>query len=787
MDVGVPVAALALNPHLPFPRALAPDLAAAPQLTWNTANALRRAVEEGPTLYHLLAPFEPGDLTSPWLPIQVSRNDVPLVISVYDLIPEVMGFVAAGSRAERFYRIRNRLLAGADLLLAISEQTRHDVIDRLGVTADRVHVVGAGCSEYFRPPDSSECPEAILREHVPAIDRPYVLTVSAWEPRKNTELLIDAFAMLPREARESLQLVIACNLPPDGLRIWRERATQQGLPTSSVVFTGFVPDRVLRALYQHAGLFVDPSRYEGFGLPALEAARCAAPCVVAHAPGLQEVIEWEPARFNVDDAEGLAAIIHRGVHDPEFRSKLLDVATETAERHTWERVAQRTVTAYSHLERPSRRRRKESPLRIALVGPFPPVRTGIADYDAGAAAHLAEHCDLDCFVDAGDWSHADIRHEVSSARVGAAGPRRPIDTRARWFPAQAMGLRVDPVRYDAVIYALGNSWFHHDTLALARRYPGIAWFHDVDLTGLYITYMHRLLARPNGVADARALCAEVRSRYGARMPDLAASVDLSWATYEPYRRAGTRFTVELARDAQTCLVPSERARTALEIDAGPPEILPPLHVVPLAVPEPAASRPVPTTPPSVVALGRQDADAKRPETLLEAMAVVVRARPARLALVGEIRPELRTELRRRAADLGIDDAVEITGYVDDVEYRRRLAEASCALQLRRCSDDGTGSAAVNDALACGLPVITNLASCGELPRGTVQAVSDEATSGEVAGEILRVLDDEGHRHSLSDGALAYARSWSFADVTMRLLAIIDATRGARWRQQPKSA
>ena len=151
-----------------------------------------------------------------------------------------------------------------------------------------------------------------------------------------------------------------------------------------------------------------------------------------------------------------------------------------------------------------------------------------------------------------------------------------------------MGLRVDPVRYDAVIYALGNSWFHHDTLALARRYPGIAWFHDVDLTGLYITYMHRLLARPNGVADARALCAEVRSRYGARMPDLAASVDLSWATYEPYRRAGTRFTVELARDAQTCLVPSERARTALEIDAGPPEILPPLHVVPLAVPEPAA-------------------------------------------------------------------------------------------------------------------------------------------------------------------------------------------------------
>ena len=186
-------------------------------------------------------------------------------------------------------------------------------------------------------------------------------------------------------------------------------------------------------------------------------------------------------------------------------------------------------------------------------------------------------------------------------------------------------------------------------------------------------------------------------------------------------------------------------------------------------------------------LGRQDLDAKQPELVLEAMAIVLRERRAQLALVGEIRPELRAQLARRADELGIGDAFEITGYVNDNEYRRRLREASCAVQLRRTSGNGEGSAAVNDALAAGLPVITNLMSCRELPAGTVQLIPPETTPSHVAAELLRVLDDKAQRRRLRDGALDYSRTWTFDHVTTRLLEIIDSARAERWQSKTKTA
>jgi glycosyltransferase involved in cell wall biosynthesis len=789
VKAGAPVAALALNARMPFPKRLPPELARMPELTWNTSAALRSAIEAGPTLYHVFAPFEGTFPMLPWLPLNVARNEVPLVVSVYDLIPEVMDYLVPGSRDERFYRVRSRMLAHADLLLAISDHTRRDVIDRLGVHEDRVCVVGAGCSDFFRPPLPGESPDAVVREHVPAIDRPYVLTVSAWDARKNTELLIDAFALLPRALRESLQLVVVCNVPPDWQLAWSDRARQRGLRNQDVVFTGFAPDPVLRALYQGTELFAYPSRYEGFGLPVVEAGRCGAPAVVSDAPGPREVVPWAPAQFDPDDADALAGLIERGVSDQSFRSRLLDLAEETAGRHTWEHVAQRTISAYERLDRPTRERRTRRArpsLRLAFVGPFPPARTGIAGYNAAVAAHLEDQCELECFVDAGDWSHEHVRGEAPTERVQSVGSRRPTGSQARWLPAGVLGRRIDPARYDAIVYALGNSWYHHETLTLARRFPGIAWVHDVDLTGLYITYAHRLLDRDP--KEAAALFRDVLGRYGARAPAVPITESLDeWALYEPYRRAGIHFTLEVARDAAACLVTSEHARRVLEFDAGPSDHLPPVHVLPLAVPHRGRRREPDRGTPCVVSLGRQDFEAKQPELVLEAMALVLRTRQARLTLVGQIRPDQRAELVRRAEELDIGHAVEIAGYVGDDEYHRRVEEATCAIQLRRSLSTGEGSAAVNDAIAVGLPVITNISSCQELPAGTVELVSPDASPSDLAREILRVLDDHGHRNRLGDAAGAYRGTWSFDNMTAELLRIIDETRTKRWESQPKTA
>ena len=94
-------------------------------------------------------------------------------------------------------------------------------------------------------------------------------------------------------------------------------------------------------------------------------------------------------------------------------------------RHTWDRVAQRTLAAYERVEAPParRRRRRSSRLRVALVGPFPPVRSGVARYNLDVAKRLARDCDLDCFVDACDWVHDDITHDdINPTRIVPIGP-----------------------------------------------------------------------------------------------------------------------------------------------------------------------------------------------------------------------------------------------------------------------------------------------------------------------------------------------------------------------------
>ena len=144
-------------------------------------------------------------------------------------------------------------------------------------------------------------------------------------------------------------------------------------------------------------------------------------------------------------------------------------------------------------------------------------------------------------------------------------------------------------------------------------------------------------------------------------------------------------------------------------------------------------------------------------------------------------------LASRAEQLGIGNAVEITGHVDNREYQRRLEGAWCAVQLRHASADGGGSAAVNDALGAGLPVITNIASCRELPPDTVQLLPPEAAPRELAAEILRVLEHDDLRHHLGERALEYALTWSFEGLTTRLLEIIDSGTAARWQPQPKTA
>jgi glycosyltransferase involved in cell wall biosynthesis len=491
---------------------------------------------------------------------------------------------------------------------------------------------------------------------------------------------------------------------------------------------------------------------------------------------LPEVLDWEPATFSPEDPDGLAEIVLRSLTDADFRSGLLAAAAGAAARHTWDAVVERTVEAYARLDpAPASQRkspaRKAVPLRIALVGPFPPARSGVSRYNHDLALRLEERCRLDVFHDRGDPPRGEPR---------AAVLRRDRARRSRVLPAFSFGQYVDPNGYDAVIYTIGNSPWHHETFRLALRYPGIVWFHDVDLVTLYLTYAQRLVRY--GMYDAaHKLVSDAIERYGGRAPITEVSwEDNRWAGAELYGRSGVRFSSELAMSGRHNIVGTDLARTMLELDAGPLAALPPTHVVPLApfgagiaslagAGSSSANGPAAAGDgPLIVALGIQDLS-KHPSMLIDAVVALGRSRPVRLAFVGEIGSPLREQLDARVRALGAEATVSFTGFVDDATYRDWIARATIAVQLRSESK-GESSGAVYDAFLGGLPVITGVAACEELPTGTVRMLEPtDATF--LAGAIADLLDDPAERARMSDAGRRLAGSWSLDDVAEQLLEI----------------
>jgi len=733
--------ALLLNPHLPFPRRLEQDFLTSPLLQWSTQSVLRAVAERasGPLAYFLHSPFELSLRGEGDLPPHALRGDVPLITTLYDLIPLRMADRPPWNdeRLSRRHRGRAEQLHQADLVLTISEHTRRDAIELLDLDPRRLVTIGAGVSPSFRPAAPGDAPEVVLARHVPAITGPFVFCQSGGAPHKNAERLIAAFARL----EPGHQLVITCALDVPTTERWRAAAADAGIG-DRVVLTNYVPEDVLRALYQRAALVVVPSLYEGFGFPAAEAMRCDTPVVTSRTSSLPEIVDWEEATFDPEDVDAIAAAIHRGLTDEPFRAELLERAALRVPTFTWEAVAQRTLDAIDSVLGPPPDGRTELPVRVALVGPMPPTESGIADYNARLVPALARHAEVDLFT------------------PGSAPPQE-VAPGVRWLPPRALKETASPWAYDAVVYTVGNSDDHHDLYDLAQELPGVLWMHDVRLPGLYLTYAQERV--PEELRDA-FLRDRLLRQYRRRLP-----LNADWTTDAVpthWIEFGLGLSKELVDVARAVVVSSHTAARILALDQQPDaRPMPRVEVLPLAAP-PATGGRDPSAR-SLVCFGMV-APVKAPELLISALASVD---AATLTFVGPVGDGYRDVLEAHAAATGVSDRVAFTGRVAPDEYERWLHTATVALQLRH-ETNGESSAAVLDCLAAGLPVITNLPAAAELPSGTVHTVGWDVEPGALAAAIRTLLDDRGELDALGRRGQDYARSWTFDDVARRLLALI---------------
>lgn len=760
LAAGAPVEALALNPSHPAPATPPAALAGSGLLTWNTPAVVRDAAERGPVAYHVMSPFEDLRPVDGIVAPHGLRGADALVVTLYDAIPFVMPEAyQRGWWARQFLRRRARLVDTADLVLTISESTARDAVDVLGVAPERVAVIGGAASDFFRPEQPGDDSAGLLARALPQLRRPFVMSVSGDDPRKDPDTLIEAFAMLPPDVRREHQLVIACTLVPAAEAKWRGTAHRHGLHDADVVFTGYVADDVLRALYRRAAVFTFTSRYEGFGLPVLEAARCGTPAITTASSSLPEILDCPASTFPPGDAAACADTMARAITDDDLRTELRVAGEAAARRHTWDAVARRTLDAYARLPvAPGRHRRRALPPRVALVGPFPPAWSGVADYNERVAEELGRLCELDCFVevDPGEVRETPMRRE------------RPF----RRFPVLALGRTISPGSYDALVYTVGNSRYHRRTLELALRHPGVVWMHDANLAGLHLTaaglYLPGVPTERIDFDRARAVMRGVVERCAGPGHDLGDD----WWKPEAYVEAGLSLTEEALRAARRIVVSTEAARRLLDEPAAGT----PIELVPLAVPsvpEELGAYDAADPEPLIVSLGVVSS-VKLVEELIHALAAVRRSIPARLAFVGNADAQYAAELAALARELGVGDAVVTTGYVSAGEYRDWLGRAALVVQLRRRTV-GEGSAAVADAIAAGRPVLTSVGAAHELPEGIVELIDPDADVDELAARITALLADADRRTRLATAARGYAREWTFGHVAREILDLAMAS------------
>lgn len=276
-------------------------------------------------------------------PVNVQPVFLPCrgVVTVMDL--SFLVYPASFRAQQRLYQtLFTRLSARrATRLIAISLQTAQDLVHRCGTNASKITVVYPGVDTHFHPIAPPALDAFRQRRGLP---ERFILFVGTLEPRKNLPMLLHAFAQARPRLPRGCKLVLA------GGKGWLYepvlRTIEQLQLKSEVILPGFVPDEELPLWYNCADVFVYPSLYEGFGLPALEAMACGCPVMAARTSSLPEVVGDGGLLLSHDQPEVWAEALARVCSDETLRVELRRLGLVRAQRFSWATMARETVEVY---------------------------------------------------------------------------------------------------------------------------------------------------------------------------------------------------------------------------------------------------------------------------------------------------------------------------------------------------------------------------------------------------------------------------------------------------------
>ncbi len=269
-------------------------------------------------------------------------STVPVVVSVHDISFERYPQFFTKAAIAQLRVLVPLTIRRATAVLTLSEFSKQDMVRRYGVPPEKIIVTYCAPEPMFKPIHDATRLRAV-RERYGTGER-FILSVGNLQPRKNIKTLIEAYVRLRQADATRHKLVLV------GHKAWLHddifAAARASGYEDDLIFTGYVSDEDLVALYNAADLFVYPSIFEGFGLPPLEAMACGTSVVTTNASSLPEVVGDAALTVDPLDVEALASAIAAVADNAELRARLSAQGLERAARFSTEAFVGTVIKAY---------------------------------------------------------------------------------------------------------------------------------------------------------------------------------------------------------------------------------------------------------------------------------------------------------------------------------------------------------------------------------------------------------------------------------------------------------
>lgn len=385
-----------------------------------------------------------------------------VVATVYDIIPYVMKehylTNAAGYQA---YMHRVEILRWVDRCLVISNSVKNDLQQHLQFDPNKIDVIYGAADEFYcqiKVPDEDR--DALFQKY--SIDSTYLMCTGGDDERKNLDGLILAYSMLPAQLIEQYQLVIVCGLKEHSYQRYTELIEKHHV-TGRVILTDFVPIEELIILYNLAHLLVFPSKYEGFGLPIVEAWACGTPVLTSNNSSLCEIAGDAAILVDPFSVEDIARGLNTALTNTDL-SKLRIMGIEHSKLFQWDVVADLTI---SYVEKEFSLKAKPAltpdtkgkKTKLAFFSPLPPIKSGISDYSADILNAICDSFDIDVFIDDGYTSDRSLNRSIHVYHH-------------REFRAK---------KYEHILFQVGNSEYHTYMFPYLVKHGGVVVLHDYNL------------------------------------------------------------------------------------------------------------------------------------------------------------------------------------------------------------------------------------------------------------------------------------------------------------------